>query len=241
VHQCRHRGGCPCRAPPWRQKQTKAGLLPPPVVPTTTIGTVCQSHFLLFSFDFPNCFPKEKERKNLPNEMSTEWGSQWEVEVKGRDNGKNKRQTPLRPGGERRIFHTLPHHHLSIGRMGTELDCALDLMRRMPPSSIEDNLAGLIDLVPDLTEQLLSMVDQPLKVAHDAQAHRDYLLCDYNRDGDSYRYRAPQSLFPSLHLQHFLMMHPKVSLDQQVRPAASRWCPAFDPAETSGGPGQRCF
>jgi len=68
-----------------------------------------------------------------------------------------------------------------------ELDCALDLMRRMPPSSIEDNLAGLIDLVPDLTEQLLSMVDQPLKVAHDSQAKRDYLLCDYNRDGDSYR------------------------------------------------------
>jgi capping protein beta len=72
--------------------------------------------------------------------------------------------------------------------MGSELDCALDLMRRMPPSSIEDNLAGLIDLVPDLTEQLLSMVDQPLKVAHDSQARRDYLLCDYNRDGDSYRY-----------------------------------------------------
>jgi len=69
----------------------------------------------------------------------------------------------------------------------TELDCALDLMRRMPPSSIEDNLAGLIDLVPDLTESLLSMVDQPLKVAHDSTARRDYLLCDYNRDGDSYR------------------------------------------------------
>lgn len=63
----------------------------------------------------------------------------------------------------------------------------MDLMRRMPPSQIEDNLAGLIDLVPDLTEQLLSMVDQPLKVAHDATAKRDYLLCDYNRDGDSYR------------------------------------------------------
>jgi capping protein beta len=31
------------------------------------------------------------------------------------------------------------------------------------------------------------MVDQPLKVAHDSQAKRDYLLCDYNRDGDSYR------------------------------------------------------
>eukprot|EP01117_Protostelium_nocturnum_P009732 TRINITY_DN347_c0_g1_i1.p1 TRINITY_DN347_c0_g1~~TRINITY_DN347_c0_g1_i1.p1 ORF type:complete len:304 (+),score=99.85 TRINITY_DN347_c0_g1_i1:98-913(+) len=68
-----------------------------------------------------------------------------------------------------------------------QLDCALDLMRRLPPSQIENNLAGLIDLVPDLTEQLLSAVDQPLKVAHDPSTGRDYLLCDYNRDGDSYR------------------------------------------------------
>jgi F-actin-capping protein subunit beta len=68
-----------------------------------------------------------------------------------------------------------------------QLDCALDLMRRMPPSQIEDNLANLIDLVPDLTENLLSAVDQPLKIATDQTAKRDYLLCDYNRDGDSYR------------------------------------------------------
>jgi len=71
--------------------------------------------------------------------------------------------------------------------MADKLDCALDLMRRLPPSQIEDNLAGLIDLVPDLVEDLLSAVDQPLKVAHDAGSKRDYLLCDYNRDGDSYR------------------------------------------------------
>jgi len=71
--------------------------------------------------------------------------------------------------------------------MADQLDCALDLMRRLPPSHIEDNLAGLLDLVPDLTEQLLSAVDQPLKIAHDVASRRDYLLCDYNRDGDSYR------------------------------------------------------
>ena len=28
-----------------------------------------------------------------------------------------------------------------------QLDCALDLMRRLPPQHIEENLAGLIDLV----------------------------------------------------------------------------------------------
>jgi len=71
--------------------------------------------------------------------------------------------------------------------MADQLDCALDLMRRLPPAQIEDNLAGLLDLVPDLTEQLLSAVDQLLKIAHDPISKRDYLLCDYNRDGDSYR------------------------------------------------------
>jgi len=68
-----------------------------------------------------------------------------------------------------------------------QLDCALDLMRRLPPRDIESNLSDLLDLAPDLTEQLLSSVDQPLKIAHDPKLRRDYLLCDYNRDGDSYR------------------------------------------------------
>lgn len=68
-----------------------------------------------------------------------------------------------------------------------QLDCALDLMRRLPPQNTEENLAGLIDLVPSLCEDLLSSIDQPLKLAKDVEAGRDYLLCDYNRDGDSYR------------------------------------------------------
>jgi len=68
-----------------------------------------------------------------------------------------------------------------------QLDFALDLMRRLPPAQVTSNLAGLIDLVPDLTEDLLSSVDQPLKIAFDTESNRDYLLCDYNRDGDSYR------------------------------------------------------
>jgi capping protein beta len=43
--------------------------------------------------------------------------------------------------------------------------------------------------VPDLCEELLSSIDQPLKIASDKKVGKDYLLCDYNRDGDSYRYR----------------------------------------------------
>ncbi|KAI5692642.1 F-actin-capping protein subunit beta isoform X2 [Diaphorina citri] len=68
-----------------------------------------------------------------------------------------------------------------------QMDCALDLMRRLPPQQIEKNLSDLIDLVPGLCEDLLSSVDQPLKIARDKEMGKDYLLCDYNRDGDSYR------------------------------------------------------
>ncbi|EPS40990.1 hypothetical protein H072_5141 [Dactylellina haptotyla CBS 200.50] len=62
-----------------------------------------------------------------------------------------------------------------------------DLLRRLNPKHITKNLNALIGLVPDLTEDLLSSVDQPLQIARCKKSGRDYLLCDYNRDGDSYR------------------------------------------------------
>jgi capping protein beta len=68
-----------------------------------------------------------------------------------------------------------------------QLNSALNLMRRMPPASIENSLAGLIELVPELTEELLNHVDQPLKVRRDPLKNADFILCDYNRDGDSFR------------------------------------------------------
>ncbi|KAL5013641.1 hypothetical protein ScPMuIL_007911 [Solemya velum] len=79
-----------------------------------------------------------------------------------------------------------------------QLDCALDLMRRLPPQQIEKNLGDLIDLVPSLCEDLLSSVDQPLKVSRDKTVGKDYLLCDYNRDGDSYRSPWSNSYDPPL-------------------------------------------
>ncbi|KAJ2809191.1 F-actin-capping protein subunit beta [Coemansia guatemalensis] len=68
-----------------------------------------------------------------------------------------------------------------------QMDCALDLMRRLPPQSVEDNLVTLLEALPELTEDLLSAVDQPLKVRQDSAEGKEYLVCDYNRDGDSYR------------------------------------------------------
>ena len=46
----------------------------------------------------------------------------------------------------------------------TPLEAGLDLMRRMPPDAVVDNLASVLDLVPELTEELLEKVDQPLQV-----------------------------------------------------------------------------
>jgi len=63
---------------------------------------------------------------------------------------------------------------------------ALNLMRRMPPAFVENSLAGLLELVPQLTDDLLANVDQPLKVEKDSSG-REFVKCDYNRDGDSYR------------------------------------------------------
>lgn len=51
--------------------------------------------------------------------------------------------------------------------------------------------------VPNLGEDLLSSVDQPLKIARDKSTGKDYLLCDYNRDGHSYRLVKPRTLLLS--------------------------------------------
>jgi len=72
--------------------------------------------------------------------------------------------------------------------MATPLESAHDLMRRLSPQNVEQNLLKLLDLAPELTEDLLSSIDTPLKVQKCAATGKDYLLCDYNRDGDSYRF-----------------------------------------------------
>ncbi|KDN34846.1 hypothetical protein RSAG8_12078, partial [Rhizoctonia solani AG-8 WAC10335] len=67
------------------------------------------------------------------------------------------------------------------------LDSMLDLMRRLPPTRVEENVALLCEMSPDYADDLLGSVDQPLQVRHDKGTGKEYLICDYNRDGDSYR------------------------------------------------------
>lgn len=56
------------------------------------------------------------------------------------------------------------------------MNAALNVMRRMPPSKIEFNLSALVNLVPELTDELLQRVDQPLHLANDEKAGKQYLV-----------------------------------------------------------------
>jgi capping protein beta len=40
-------------------------------------------------------------------------------------------------------------------------------MRRLPPNKIEQNLSGLLNLIPEETDELLQRVDQPLEESTD--------------------------------------------------------------------------
>ena len=73
-----------------------------------------------------------------------------------------------------------------------------DLLRRLPPHSTTANLNRICALAPHLTEDLLSSVDQPLEVRRCGRTGRDYLLCDYNRDGDSWRSPWSNDFEPAL-------------------------------------------
>merc|ERR1711934_1115469 len=44
---------------------------------------------------------------------------------------------------------------------------ALDLLKRLPPSKVYTYLECLLELAPDIAEDLLANVDQPLQVAKD--------------------------------------------------------------------------
>lgn len=74
----------------------------------------------------------------------------------------------------------------------------MDLMRRMPPSLSQNALSSLLALLPEHSPELLSRVDQPLQVTIDADSGKDFLLCDYNRDGDSYRSPWSNKYYPPL-------------------------------------------
>lgn len=85
-----------------------------------------------------------------------------------------------------------------------KLDASLDLMRRLDPKNITKNLNDICTLIQndgsetseELTQDLLSSVDVPLRTQKCDETGKEYLCCDYNRDGDSYRSPWSNKYFP---------------------------------------------
>ncbi|XP_031392763.1 probable F-actin-capping protein subunit beta [Punica granatum] len=67
------------------------------------------------------------------------------------------------------------------------MEAAMGLMRRMPPKHTETALSALLSLLPHHSSDLLAQVDQPLQVLCDVECGKEFILCEYNRDADSYR------------------------------------------------------
>lgn len=79
------------------------------------------------------------------------------------------------------------------------VDASLDLLRRLDPKNVSRNLTNLCRLVdPELAGELLSSVDQPLQYRKCEETGKSYLICDYNRDGDSYRSPWSNKYYPAL-------------------------------------------
>lgn len=69
----------------------------------------------------------------------------------------------------------------------TQIRLALKILRRMPPQDLEKDLVRVSCLIDqDLEDELYQRVDLPLKVTKDSDG-RAFVLCEYNRDADSYR------------------------------------------------------
>ncbi|GLT77265.1 hypothetical protein SLA2020_488670 [Shorea laevis] len=67
------------------------------------------------------------------------------------------------------------------------MEAAMGLLRRMPPKQTDTALSALLSLLPQHSSDLLSQVDQPLQVLYDVDCGKEFILCEYNRDADSYR------------------------------------------------------
>ncbi|GJW55797.1 probable F-actin-capping protein subunit beta [Tanacetum coccineum] len=94
------------------------------------------------------------------------------------------------------------------------MEGAMGLMRRMPPKHTQTALSALL---PDHSSDLLSQIDHPLQVVEnftvcnftqscnsakqvlcDEDSGKEFILCEYNRDADSYRSPWSNKFHPHL-------------------------------------------
>lgn len=87
------------------------------------------------------------------------------------------------------------------GAQDDALTLALDLMRRLPPQHVQKNIENVIGALPNDADELASSIDQPLTLHIDdspAGAGREFVCCDYNRDGESWRSWYSNTFHPPL-------------------------------------------
>nr|GEX49253.1 probable F-actin-capping protein subunit beta [Tanacetum cinerariifolium] len=64
--------------------------------------------------------------------------------------------------------------------------------------NLQTTLSALLSLLPDQSSDLLSQIDQPLQVLCDEDSGKEFILCEYNRDADSYRSPWSNKFHPHL-------------------------------------------
>jgi capping protein beta len=70
-----------------------------------------------------------------------------------------------------------------------KLELCIGLIRRLPPSKLEQNINAITNIIyedDDLLNAFLQKIDNPISVCKDDKLG-EFLKCEYNRDGDSYR------------------------------------------------------
>lgn len=81
-----------------------------------------------------------------------------------------------------------------------KLESCIQLIRKLAPSKLEQNINAISNIIYDDDELLnafLQKIDTPISVCSD-DIHGDFLKCEYNRDGDSYRSPLSNKYFPPI-------------------------------------------
>ena len=74
----------------------------------------------------------------------------------------------------------------------------LDIINRLPIDQIKNNVHLVSYMDPENTNLYFSQIDTTLEVVLDTTSHREFLACDFNRVGDSFRSPFSKEYFPPL-------------------------------------------
>eukprot|EP00922_Rhytidocystis_sp_ex-Travisia-forbesii_P043913 GHVS01065480.1.p1 GENE.GHVS01065480.1~~GHVS01065480.1.p1 ORF type:complete len:326 (+),score=33.45 GHVS01065480.1:147-1124(+) len=74
-----------------------------------------------------------------------------------------------------------------------KLRAALSLVKRLPPTEIQNTIESLSRLAPEEAESVSSNINSELDVLYDTTASRHFIGCRFNRDVGGVYYRSPWS------------------------------------------------